>query len=332
MGDNQAADEIDLAQLLALIKKGLNKIANFFLKGYLFLKNNFLKLAGLTLLGVAAGFALNKIISEKHKIEVLVRPNFESKNYLYDKVEEINQNIKSKNSYFIEALNFKEDELDGFEIEIKAVQDEDIESEEAIAQQTKYLEVLRNFKNESFVIDILKSELSEKSIINHKIVFKNNSAINDDEVVNKLINYINKNDYFEGLKKINSENATSRITENKALIVQIDALIRDYSKALAMGSKKQDASMVYMEKENLNVPALLNLKNKLNVEIENKNFELEQQKEVISILNIGKSQKIEKPLFNRNYTLLPLIFIFSFFLFSFFQYINKRAVALQQND
>ena len=330
MADNQAADEIDLGQLLGLIKKGLNQIGNFFLKVFLFLKNNFLKLVALVVLGVAAGFALNNWVSEKYKTEVLVRPNFESKNYLYDVVEEIKQNLKSSNTEFIEALGFKEDDLKDFEIEIEAIEEESLEGEEALAEQTKYLEVLRNFKDESFVIDILKSELSEKSIVNHKIIFKYKGESNDDEIVNKIINYINKNDYFEGLRKINSENAISRIAENKALINQIDNLISDYSKALTTSSKKQDANMVYMEKENLNVPSLLNLKNEFIAEIENKNYELVQQNEVISILNIGKSQKIEKPLFNESYAFLPALFLLAFFIFSLFSYINKRAIALQQ--
>lgn len=332
MADNQAADEIDLGQLLALIKKGLNQIANFFLKRYLFFKNNILKLLGVSILGVAAGFALKSLVSEKYKTEVLVRPNFESKNYLYDVVEEIKQNLESKNSDFIETLGLNENDLEGFKIDIEAIKEDEVESEEVIAEQTKYLEVLRNFKDESFVIDILKAELSEKSIIDHKIIFKYKDDINDEEIVNKLVNYINKNDYFEGLRKINSENAASRITENKVLIKQIDTLIRDYSKALASGSKKQDASMVYLEKENLNVPALLSLKNRLNAEIETKNFELVQQKEVISILNIGKSQKIVKSLFNEGYAVFPLLFITGFLIFSLFQYINKRAVAIQEHD
>ncbi len=332
MANNQAADEIDLGQLFALFKKGLNKMANFFLRRYLFFKNNIFKLLVLVILGIAAGFALKNLVSEKYKTEVLVRPNFESKNYLYDVVEEINQNIKSQNIDFIEALDLKEDDLKGFKIEIEAIEDKEFESEEVIAEQTKYLEVLRNFKNESFVIDILKAELSEKSIIDHKIIFNYKVGINDEEIVNKLVNYINKNDYFEGLRKINSENSASRITENKVLIKQIDTLIRDYSKALASGSKKQDASMVYLEKENLNVPALLSLKNRLNAEIETKNFELVQQKNVISILNIGKSQKIVKSLFNESFIIFPLLFIFGFLIFSLFQYINKRADALQEHD
>ena len=37
--------------------------------------------------------------------------------------------------------------------------------------QMRYLEALSNFKDQSYVADIIKSELSEKSVVDHKISF-----------------------------------------------------------------------------------------------------------------------------------------------------------------
>ncbi len=328
MAENQSVDEIDLGQLLSLFKKGFNQLGNFFLRRFIFLKKNALVLFGLIILGVAASYVLKSLVVIKLKTEVIVRPNFESKNYLYEVVEEIKANVKSFDEGFMRALEVDQENLKGFKIDIEPIEDDEVKTEDMLAEETKYLEVLQNFKNESFVVDIIKSELSEKSVIDHKITFQYNDAKSGQAIVNKLITYINSNDYFEGLKKVALENAASRIIENDKLIVQIDALISEYSKTLSTNSSNQDAAMVYMEKENLNVPALFSLKNRLNKETEEKKMELIEQNNVISVLNIGKPHEIIKPVFKQNRVLFPSLLLLAFFLFSLFKHINKKSKEL----
>jgi len=159
-----ASDEIDLGQLLELIKKGIKNFGNFFLRIFIYLRRNAFKLLGLILLGIAISFGLNQIISKKLKTDVIVRPNFESKNYLYDVVDELAANIKSRNLSFFEEMEISVEDLEGFRIEVVAMEDEETKTEEVVLNEMKYLEVLQNFKDESFVIDILRSELSEKSV------------------------------------------------------------------------------------------------------------------------------------------------------------------------
>ena len=115
---NQAADEIDLGQLLRLIKKGFHNLGNVFLRIFLFFKKYGFIMAGLAILGVAISFGLNQIISEKLKTEVIVRPNFDSKDYLYDVVAELTANIKAKNANFFTSIGIEMEDLEGFEIEI----------------------------------------------------------------------------------------------------------------------------------------------------------------------------------------------------------------------
>ncbi len=54
----------------------------------------------LAILGALTGFGLNQIISKKMKTEVIVSPNLESKNYLYDVVAELQANIKAEDTLF----------------------------------------------------------------------------------------------------------------------------------------------------------------------------------------------------------------------------------------
>ena len=108
MADNQnntnGSDEIDLGQLFKMIGNAFNSVFRGFLRFFLYLKRNALIIIGLAVLGVAVGFGLKQVISKKMKIEVIVRPNLESKEYLYDVVDEIQANIEAKNEDFFKEL------------------------------------------------------------------------------------------------------------------------------------------------------------------------------------------------------------------------------------
>jgi sensor c-di-GMP phosphodiesterase-like protein len=325
-----ASDEIDLGQLLELIKKGIKNFGNFFLRIFIYLKRNALKLGGLVLLGLAISFGLNQIISKQLKTDVIVRPNFESKNYLFDVVEELAANIKSRNERFIQELGITEKDLEGFNVEVEAIEEEEIKTEEVVLNEMKYLEVLQNFKDESFVIDILRSELSEKSVIDYKITFTYKDPVSGPVLVQKLMTQINTNEYFNDLKNVYEGNAKARIEKNTVLIAQIDELVGNYSKALLAEKQKSGTGVVYMEKENtLNVPSLLDLKNELLKEIEDKRLEMAQQKQVINILNFGKTQQVSKSFFNQTYFLIPTILVVGFIVLSFFKYLERKAKEIE---
>ncbi len=325
-----ASDEIDLGQLMELIKRGIKSFGNFFLRIFIYLRRNALILAGLVVIGLALSFGLNQIISKKLKTDVMVRPNFESKNYLYDVVDELAANIKSRNERFLQEMDISAVDLEGFKIEVVAIEEEEVKTEEVVLNEMKYLEVLQNFKDESFVIDILRSELSEKSVIDHKITFTYKDPTKGPAIVEKLMTYLNANEYFNDLKAVYEENAKSRMEKNTLLIGQIDQLVDNYSKALLAEKQKSGTGVVYMEKENtLNIPSLLILKDELLKEIEDKRLEMMQQKEVLSILNFGNTQEVSKSFFNQTYFLIPTVLVVGFILLSFFKYLEQKAKEIE---
>ena len=325
-----ASDEIDLGQLMELIKRGIKSLGNFFLRIFIYLRNNAIKLGGLVVLGLALSFGLNQIISKKLKTDIIVRANFESKNYLYDVVDELAANITSRNEVFFQELGISVTDLEGFKVEVVAIEDEEVKTEETVLNEMKYLEVLQNFQEESFVIDILRSELSEQSVIDHKITFTYKDQAKGPAIVEKLMSYLNANEYFNDLKAVYDENAKSRMEKNTLLIGQIDQLVENYSKALLADKQKSGTGLVYMEKENtLNVPSLLNLKDDLLKEIEDKRLEMMQQKEVLSILNFGNIQEVSKSFFNQTYFLIPTVLVVGFILLSFFKYLELKAKEIE---
>jgi len=324
------SDEIDLGQLLKLIKKGFHNLGNFFLRGFIYLRKNVLKLIGLAVLGLAISYGLNQIISKKLKTDVIVRPNFESKNYLYDAVEEVSANIKSKNEAFFAEMDISIEDLEGFKIEVFEIEEDEQKTDEGMLNEMKYLEVLENLKDEKFVQDILRLELSEKSVSEYKITFIYKDSSTGRVVGEKLLSYINSNKYFDGLRLAYEANAKLRIEKNTQLIQQVDELVSNYSKALLAEKQKSGTGVVYMEKENtLNIPALLNMKDRLLKEIEDKKLEITQQTGVLSVLNFGKTQEVKKSFFNQTYFLIPTALVLGFLLLSFLQYLNRKAKEIE---
>lgn len=327
MADNKLqhnSDEIDLGQLFQLIGKGFNKIFISFLRVFMYFKKNIFILLGLMILGAGIGYGLSQISTKKLKTEVIVKPTMGSKNYLYDIVAEIKANIKSKNIEFFNDIGLPVDNLEGFEISIGPVDDGKVTSE----SEMKFLELLQSFDAES-VAGIVRAELQNKTSYTHRITFNYSKANNGQLFAKKIMDYINSNEYFDGLIEIYRENATSRIEENKKLLKQVDEIIFNYSKKMAQQDNSSGNERIILDnQETVNITGLFSLKNSLIGGIEAKKIELKERVETIKVLNFGKTQEVRKRFFGKEIVLIPLILLGLFFLYSFLKYLNRKSSEL----
>ena len=322
--ENRHQDEIDLGQLLGLMGKGINKIVISILRLFNYFKRNILKFIVLIIVGGLVGFGLNKIFEKRLTIEVIVIPNAESKIYLYDVVNEIGSNIKSKDSIFFNKLNININDLRGFGVEISAAEQEQVED---IDDKLKYLEMLEKFRDESGIIDVVRNEIASKTTLNHRINFYFKDAVKGREIVQKLMNYINSNNYYNELVEVYSENAKIRIKKDQELLDQIDNLIAIYSDELRK-EDKSDATVILNDSEKLNITGLFRLKNELIRDIETKKIEIQTKKEAIQVVSFGSVQQVQKSFFSRTIVLIPTILILLFILWDILKAINRRASEL----
>ncbi|WP_339835492.1 hypothetical protein [uncultured Maribacter sp.] len=322
--NQNSSDEIDLGQLFKLIGRGFKTVFHFFLRVFLYLKKNIYILIGLIALGLTMGYALNQIISKRLKTEVIVKPQMESKNYLYDVINEIQSNIKAKDTIFFKSIGIDNVDFTGLEVNIQRVVE--IANTESDLQ---YLELLQSFENTDAISDIVRAELQNKSSFNHRITFYYENAVLGENFAKKVISYINTNIYFDGLLKIYRSNATSRIEENQVLLKQVDEIIANYTNSLAArGNKSLNERIVLDNQEQVNIADLFEYKNLLIRDTETKKIELEQRTEPISIINFGHPQLVQKSFFGKNIVFMPLFFLMLFFLASFLKFLNKKAKEL----
>ena len=323
---NSTSDEIDLGQLFQMISAGFQNIFKSFLRLFVFLKKNAIILIGLVLLGVAAGFGLKQITSEKMKAEIIVRPNIESKDYLYDVVAEIGANIKAKDTSFFNPLGIDINNLNGFEIQIESMGNKKGKLEDEL----KYLELLKGLDISRSYADVVRDEILSRNSLNHKITIFFKEGTEGFESAEKLMKYINSNPYFNELIEVYINNATDRIQNNTDLIAQLDKLIGQYSVNLA--NQENGASspnrIILDGEEEIDIRALFDLKNDLIRDIETKKVELKTRENAIKIINFGRPQEVIIPFFGKTLVLLPLLFIGAFLLLSILKYLDKKSQEL----
>lgn len=318
------SDEIDLGQLFQLIGRGFNAIFRWFLRVFLYLKKNILLLIGLVVIGLAIGYGLNQIISKKYKTEVIVKPQIESKNYLYDVVAEIQSNIKSKDTMFFKSIGIEDIDFNGLDIEISRVAE--VGNSESDLQ---YLELLQSFENTDAIADIVRAELQNKSSFNHRITFYFKNAAFGKMFSEKILEYINTNNYFNRLLEVYRDNATARIEEDEKLLIQVDKIIENYTNGLASkGNSSSSDKIILDNQEQVNIADIFEYKTGLIRDIESKKLELEEHIEPVSIINLGQPQVEQKSFFGKSIVLIPIIFISAFFILSALIYLDKKSKSI----
>jgi hypothetical protein len=319
-----SSDEIDLGQLFKLIGRGFNSLFRVFLRIFLYLKKNIFILIGLIVIGLAVGFGLTKVISKSLKTEVIVKPQLESKNYLYDIVDEIQSNIKSEDTLFFKSIGIEKIDFSGLEITINRVVE--VGNTESDLQ---YLELLQSFENTDAIADIVRAELQNKSSFNHRITFYYKNLKLGRDFAEKVMLYINNNKYFDGLLQIYRNNATSRIKENHILLKQVDEIISNYTNSLAEKGKNSIGERIVLDnQEQVNIADLFEYKNLLIRDIELKKLELEERSEPVSIVNFGQPQMVQKSFFGKKIVIIPVVLLLIYFSLSFVLYLNEKAKEL----
>ncbi|MEM6738073.1 MAG: hypothetical protein AAF620_18595 [Bacteroidota bacterium] len=317
------SDEIDLGQLFRMIGNWFNKLGLGFLKLFLYLKKRALILGGLIVLGLGIGYGLNQITEKKKKIEVIVKPNLDSENYLYDVVGEIQGNIKAKDTAFFKGLGVPTNNIGQYKIEVEPIEVE--------KKRKGDLELFEKFKDNPNFSSIIRNELQKNSTSNHRITFTFKNVEEGQVFAQKIMKYINSAEFFQQLVEISNENARTRIKQNELLIEQIDILISNYTKSIGTDkSQLMDNKISLDNQEPMDITGLFQLKNQLIQNTAQRKIELQEQQNPINILNFGKSQEVIKPFFGKKLVLIPLTFIGVFFLFELVFFINRKALTLNK--
>ena len=245
--NQNSSDEIDLGQLFQMIGRGFQKLFNFIgsiFRGIfhivmlflLFVQKNLIIIAAAIIIGGVGGFIADNILPEKYVSRMVVEPNFNSVQQLYNNISFYNDLAKAQDSVALatalnitehEAATIKEIFADSYSDENQKIKlfDEFIrELDTTTVKAIDYENYLDNFNS----MDARFHQISMISTDN-RVAKKSQPAI---------INSISVNEYFKLQKKINDENLDLQEEIYKDQLTEIDSLQSLYRTVLVKEADK----------------------------------------------------------------------------------------------
>ena len=322
------SDEIDLGQLFQMIGRGFQRLFNFIgsifmgifhiiILFLLFIQRNFILLAATVLVGGIAGYILDKIAPPSYISRMVVEPNFNSVQQLYNNIDFYNDLAEAQDSVALAtALNITEGEaatikqifVDSYSDENQKIQlfDEFVRSLDTTTRKAIDFEnYLRNFNS-------MDARFHQISLVSteSRVAKKAQPAI---------INSISVNNYFKLQKRISDENLALQDTIYRKQLVEIDSLQNLYKTVLVLEAEKP------MQGTSINMAEGGNTKNRELSLIQEKDFlkdklvELNEEKAnkstIINVISDFPARGVEDKGFWKSYkfkvTLALLILVFA---------------------
>ena len=234
-------DEIDLGQLFNMIGNGFKSLFNFFgniLKGIfhliilflLFIKRHFLKFAIAGIVGAGIGFYLDSTKEPVYISSMVVEPNFNSAQQLYNNIGFYNELAEAKDSVALaeafdisvsEAASIKKMTVESYADENQKVQlfDRFIRSLDTTTQKAIDMEnYLKNFNSIDARFHTITLTATDNSIAK--------------KIQSTIINSISRNTYFQLQQSINDKNLDLQDSIYKKQLVEIDSLQQLYKRVM----------------------------------------------------------------------------------------------------
>jgi len=343
--NQNTSDEIDLGQLFQVIGRGFQKFFNFIgniFKGLfhllilflLFLQKHVIVLGASLIFGGIGGYFLDSTSPEMYISKMVVEPNFNSVQQLYNNLSFYNDLAKAKDSSALAtALNITEREAasineifaDSYSDENQKIKlfDEFVRELDTTTRKTIDFEnYLKNFNS-------LDARFHQISVIStdNRVAKKMQPAI---------LSSISVNDYFKLQKKINDENLKLQEEIYKQQLIEIDSLqslyktvlVKEADKpmqgtniSLAEGGESSNRELVLVQEKDVLKEKLV----KLNEERANKSS-------IVNVISDFPTRGVEqKGLWNSYKFKLPiLLLVMVFFVLALLE-LNKFLKAYKKN-
>ena len=243
---NKNEEEVDLGSLFTVIGNGFKNFFNFIasiFKGIfhklililIFFKLHFIKFTVAVLIGGIVGFFLEKNKEIKFSSNLIVKPNFESTQLLYENINYYNDLVKQQNTKHLASI-FKIDSsraasLRKFEITPLT------NSNDIINAYDKFILDVDTLTVKSYDFDNFEASFTDYDYLVHNIEVKATVSDIFKELENTIINSIEKNTFFTKIKNLTKENINTKDYILKANFIEVDSLRNVYMRAIIEGAK-----------------------------------------------------------------------------------------------
>lgn len=309
--------EIDLSTVTRKVNGFFDSISRKIFLGIIFIKKNAIKLGALFLAGAILGYFIDSS-QKSYTNQVIVSPNFGSVDYVYTKIDFLQSKVRDNDTLFLKKLGITKPKAI-VSIKIQPILDiySFVNNNTVVAnngQNTQNFELVRLLSEDGDINKVVEDKITSKNYPRHTIVIETTDKVSNENLVNPIIDYLNKNEYYETLRKIDEENIKTKIVENQKIISQIDTVLNQFS---SESSHQKNDKLVYYN-ENTQLNDVIQSKYRLITEIGGLKVELinisKFVKKTSSVINI----KNTKGLNNKVKLILPFLFIFMFISYTLF--------------
>lgn len=294
-------NEIDLLKVSNSLKNGLTKSLKIIPNTLNFIKRNILILVGLLIIGIVAGYFYNKY-EKAYNSNIIVTPNFETVDYLYEKITLLNSHIQQNDKDFLQKVGINPS-YKIYKVEVKPISD----LYRFLNQEDKYFDIFNTLSENNDAKKVAEDFSTSKNFPKHLLTVSSKTKI-DQKVLDNIIKYLNTSDYYQVARVQVLKNSNEKIVINDSIIKQIDAILKN------AGTAKNNTSIFFNEQSQLN--DLIDQKNKAVAENHYLKVEKFNLKYIVAPLDFSKNIEDNTGLKGKYHLVFPLILIGLFIVIS----------------
>ncbi|WP_103069057.1 hypothetical protein [Aquimarina sediminis] len=326
MSNENYNDEIDLFQIFGMIKNGFRKFLKLIISVILFYKKKAILFLILLVIGGGIGFFLDQSQDARTKYvqEVIIEPKYNSTEYIYNFIEDLEDNFKD--DVFVKKLGLKVDLVENIK---------EISFEPIIRAEDVLSELHKEYEDKGSFIEVYDEKLlEEKKYRNfykqHKLTIIFDGLNSDNEkVAESILKHIKSNNYFKELLDLELKQANVNLGQNKRSL----QFINEYLSNLTQNPVEKDSKYVFeIESQNPTIPLLLKRKEELIEMISEEEKLVTLDKEIFSTIDYGDVISKRKKLLNRMLTFIPLLLIGVVTLFYLLKYLSKSINSFVKDE
>lgn len=334
------SEEIDLGQLFKLIGDGLNKVFQFvgnifsglfhlLIQFLQFIRVHFLKFVIAGVLGIAIGWYWDSVSEPIYRSSMIVQPNFNSVQQLYNNVEFYNELANKKESRVL-ALALKiPDTLAGTikEVRIESFSD----NTQKIRQFSEFIQELDTVSRKLVDYNDYLENFNDINSRFHKIEIEATNPVVAKDCQNAIVRSIENNEYFRSQKNTNKLNLRINDSVVRKQLVEVDSLLLFYQNLKMLEIQKPEGTSetiinLAAETQNLDRSEITLLKEAktLNNEIIALNQRKADTENIVNVIsNFPDIGVLANDIFSQKKVILPILFIGLMFFGLIILSINK---------
>lgn len=196
-------------------------------KALLLIKKYFVIFIILIIAGGIWGYMKDK--DKSYESFVLVKSNFGSIDYFYNKIELLNARIKQGDVTFLtQTVGLKDASV------IRSVKSEPIKEVfelskiDAVNNYSRNYDVLRLLSDNSDITKVMEDEPVKRMFENQRIIIETREPVSYEAYIAPLLAFLNSSDYFAEMQKVYTQGQQLKIQQTQVLIEQIDGILNSF--------------------------------------------------------------------------------------------------------